>query len=87
MTKRIAILMTTFLLAGAAQAQDKTDRELQVRYKGVTEIDFATLDVQGTMVKPEIKYISNLTGAEFGSLIKPRIDFKPEMNHSIDEIK
>lgn len=84
---RTAWMMAGLLLAGTAQAQDKTDRELEVRYKGVTEIDFSTLDVQGQLVRPQLEYINTLTGMTHKSLIKPRVEFDREMKHSVDEIK
>ena len=86
MTRWIAaaglLTLSTTALAGPNDV-DKRD----IRFAPITEIEFRGVDLEGKIVKPAVRLVDNRTGLVFESMVKPRVDFVPEMRASIDEIK
>jgi hypothetical protein len=77
-------MLLLILNLSIAQAQE-TDKK--VTYSQRTEIDFEALDITGEMVKPTGALIQTRQTATFNPLIQIRMDFKPEMSQSVNNIK
>jgi hypothetical protein len=79
-----------FLIAGAfgnAMAEDKVIHEAdRTVYKQKTVIDFNDVTLEGDLTKPEGSYILNRKKTRFGSLIKLRDNFAPELQKSVDNL-
>ncbi|MHB1843822.1 MAG: hypothetical protein ACYCWW_03175 [Deltaproteobacteria bacterium] len=74
--------------APAAFAQDdkivhEADKTV---YKKKTVIDFNDVTLEGDLTKPEGSYILNRKKTKFGSLIKLRDNFNPELQKSVDNL-
>jgi hypothetical protein len=70
-----------------ARAQDKVVHEDdKVVFKKKTVIDFNDVTLEGDLTKPEGSYILNRRKAKFGSLIKLRENFEPELQKSVDNL-
>ena len=77
-----AALALTTLSAGYTIAQTKVriiKGEDKVIFKKNTKIDFDGGAIEGEIVKPEGSYTVERSRARFESLIKPRMNFNPEM--------
>jgi len=73
--------------ATTALAQDKVvHEEDKVVFKKKTVIDFNDVTLEGDLTKPEGSYILNRRKAKFGSLIKLRENFEPELQKSVDNL-
>jgi hypothetical protein len=71
----------------SAQEEDKVVREPdKTVYKKKTVIDFNDVTLEGDLTKPEGSYILNRRATKFGSLIKLRADFNPELQKSVDNL-
>lgn len=78
-------MISLLLLASIARgADDESDR---VTYKKKTEIDFEDLEIEGVLQKPQSALILDRKKASFNPLIKIRVDWKDEIEQSVDEIK
>jgi hypothetical protein len=93
MTKKLMIPMAalvlqgTLVVASSARAQDKVVHEDdKVVFKKKTVIDFNDVTLEGDLTKPEGSYILNRRKAKFGSLIKLRENFEPELQKSVDNL-
>jgi hypothetical protein len=93
MTKKLMIpvvalvLQGTLVIASSARAQDKVVHEDdKVVFKKKTVIDFNDVTLEGDLTKPEGSYILNRRKAKFGSLIKLRENFEPELQKSVDNL-
>jgi hypothetical protein len=93
MTKKLMIpvvalvLQGTLTIASSARAQDKVVHEDdKVVFKKKTVIDFNDVTLEGDLTKPEGSYILNRRKAKFGSLIKLRENFEPELQKSVDNL-
>lgn len=85
---RFAVVFGLSLLATSAFAGDDKDRkEVEVRYKAITELDLTGVELTAPVVKPNIGWINQLNHLEFDSLVKLRKDFKPEMRSSVAEVR
>ncbi|HCF61726.1 MAG TPA: hypothetical protein DFS52_27485 [Myxococcales bacterium] len=87
--KRFLALMTVatvILGAPAAFAQDVIQEADKTVYKKKTVIDFNDVTLEGELTKPEGSYLLNRKRTRFGSLIKLRNDFLPELQKSVDNL-
>jgi hypothetical protein len=91
--KRLMIAVAALALPGTlgfanyATAQDKVVHEDdKVVFKKKTVIDFNDVTLEGDLTKPEGSYILNRRKAKFGSLIKLRENFEPELQKSVDNL-
>ncbi|MHA2403218.1 MAG: hypothetical protein ACXADH_09540 [Candidatus Kariarchaeaceae archaeon] len=75
-------MLNLLLIATLSHAE-----ETQIVYKQKTEIDFEGVDVEGELVKPEGRLITEREVAKFNPLIKLRYDFNEEMSQSVNDIK
>jgi len=78
-------MITLLLLASIARGAD--DEDSKVVYKSKTEIDFEDLEIEGVLQKPQSALILDRKKASFNPLIKIRVDWKDEIEQSVDEIK
>ncbi len=76
--------MILYFLMALAYGQD-TDKQIQ--YQKRTEIDFEALDIEGEMVKPQGSLLMERQKTKFNPLIELRMDWNPEMNDSVRQIK
>ena len=87
--KRFLASMTVaavILGAPAAFAQDVIQEADKTVYKKKTVIDFNDVTLEGELTKPEGSYLLNRKRTRFGSLIKLRNDFLPELQKSVDNL-
>ncbi len=63
------------------------DTDKQIQYQKRTEIDFEALDIEGEMVKPQGSLLMERQKTNFNPLIELRLDWGPEMNDSVRQIK
>jgi len=71
----------------SAQEDDKVVHEPdKTVYKKKTVIDFNDVTLEGDLTKPEGSYILNRRATKFGSLIKLRDNFNPELQKSVDNL-
>jgi hypothetical protein len=79
-----AITVTT---GSAFGEEDKVIHEAdRTVYKQKTVIDFNDVTLEGDLTKPEGSYILNRKKTRFGSLIKLRDNFAPELQKSVDNL-
>ena len=84
---KVAIVVTSLGISGAAFAQEKVVREADsTSYKKKTIIDFSDVTIQGELTKPEGSYLLNRKKTSFKSLLKIRGNFLPELFNSIDNL-
>lgn len=57
-----------------------------VMYKDKTVYDFDADEVVGTMVSPDSVMVDGRLGPKFGSMLKPRTSFQPELLKSVDSL-
>ncbi|MGI5860685.1 MAG: hypothetical protein ACOX6T_01360 [Myxococcales bacterium] len=77
---------TVILGAPAAFAQNVIQEADKTVYKKKTVIDFNDVTLEGELTKPEGSYLLNRKKTRFGSLIKLRNDFLPELQKSVDNL-
>jgi hypothetical protein len=83
----LAGAVTTFSRPALAQDDDKVVHEAdRTVYKKKTVIDFNDVTLEGDLTKPEGSYILNRRATKFGSLIKLRDNFNPELQKSVDNL-
>ncbi|HUB08963.1 MAG TPA: hypothetical protein VMB50_18285 [Myxococcales bacterium] len=86
----LAVLLGTLLALptpALAQDDDKVVHEAdKTVYKKKTVIDFNDVTLEGDLTKPEGSYILNRRATKFGSLIKLRDNFNPELQKSVDNL-
>ena len=86
------IVLTVMLMGGVAHGQDvfATPGDAapagNVEYRKVTEYDFDADVVEGSFVRPEGEFFSGNGNQAYGSLIRIREDFVPEMLKSAEDI-
>lgn len=74
------LMLINFAFAGE-------EKEERVIYRSKTEIDFEDLEIEGILQKPQSALVLERKKANFNPLIKLRVDWKDEMDQSVDEIK
>lgn len=85
---RKIILIAALLFAQPAKAGDKTEEDdRKIQYKQKTEIDFESLDISATLIKPAGSLVIERKQASFNPLIKLRTNFNEEIEQSTDDIK
>ncbi len=92
--RSLALILAAFAAAIAvgappavAQDDDKVVHESdKTVYKKKTVIDFNDVTLEGDLTKPEGSYILNRRQTKFGSLIKLRDNFNPELQKSVDNL-
>ncbi len=82
------VAIASFSLTGSAFAgESKVIQEAdKTVYKKKTVIDFNDVTLEGELTKPEGSYLLNRKKTKFGSLIKLRNDFLPELQKSVDNL-
>jgi hypothetical protein len=88
MKRSLAALVVAVTLLGtsnslAAEVIQEADKTV---YKKKTVIDFNDVTLEGELTKPEGSYLLNRKKTRFGSLIKLRNDFLPELQKSVDNL-
>ncbi len=78
------MILLLALMNIAFAADDEEDR---VVYKKTTEIDFEDLEIEGVLQKPQSALVLERKKANFNPHNKLRVDWKDEMEQSVDEIK
>lgn len=84
---RKIILIAALLFVQPAKAGDKTQEDRKIVYKQTTQIDFESLDVSATLIKPAGSLVIERKQASFNPLIKLRTNFNEEIEQSTDDIK
>lgn len=90
--KFCVVAVSMMLMTGLAFGQDTfampTEGESggNVEYRKVTEYDFEADVVEGSFVRPEGEFFSGNGNQAYGSLIRIREDFVPEMLKSAEDI-
>ncbi len=69
--------------AAEPQVVQEPDKTL---YKKKTVIDFNDVTLEGELTRPEGSYVINRKKTKFGSLVKLRRDFLPELQRSVDNL-
>jgi hypothetical protein len=82
-----ALAALVLLAPGMAFAQERDEQGREIRYEEKTVIDFDAIDVEGELVKPEEKLLTERDRARFNPLIRLRENFDVEMKQSVDEVK
>jgi hypothetical protein len=83
---RTFVLILALFFPFPANAQERGDNERFV-YKQRTEIDFDGVDIQGTLVIPQVTLLLDRRAASFNPLIKLRENWNLEMKESIRTMK
>ena len=85
---RCVLSACLLLCASGAFAGDQATVDRTYDVPPVTKVDFEDgLKLEGKTVRPAIRLINPVTREPFESLVRPRLDFKPEMNASVELIK
>lgn len=79
------LLFASLAFAGDNDLDEDSDR--RVVYKQKTEIDFESLEVEGTLVKPSSSLVLERKKAAFNPLVKIRTGWVDMIDESIDEAK
>lgn len=79
------LLFASLAFAGDDNLDEDSDRKIV--YKQRTEIDFESLEVEGTLVKPSSSLVLERKKAAFNPLVKIRTDWVDMIEESIDEAK
>ncbi|MGQ0505317.1 MAG: hypothetical protein ACT4TC_08350 [Myxococcaceae bacterium] len=79
----VAILMLGSVPALAQKVVQEADKTV---YRKKTVIDFTDVTVEGELTKPEGSYVLNRKKTRFGTLIKIRDNFAPELQKSVDNL-
>ena len=84
----LLVAITWGVMAQSSGAQeDKIVHEAdKTVFKKKTVIDFNDVTLEGDLTKPEGSYILNRKKTKFGSLIKLRDNFVPELQKSVDNL-
>ena len=90
--KFTGIVLSILLASGVALGQDsftmptEGESDGNVEYRKVTEYDCEADVVEGSFVRPEGEFFSGNGNQAYGSLIRIREDFVPEMLKSAEDI-
>lgn len=77
--------VAAFTLLSLSAPEQPVEKD-QMVYKTKTIIDFSELQIAGEIAKPEGSYISSRKDTKFKSLIRLRMDFRPELLTSMDAL-
>ena len=81
------LLLLTLNLAQATDDVERNERGERVVYRNKTEIDFEDLEIEGILQKPQSALVLERKKAQFNPLIQLRLNFNPEIEQSVDDIK
>ena len=84
---RATALLGLSLLPFTALAQEEPAETPKVRYAERTEIEFQEFEIDGELISPPIKIVSERRGGVYGTLFHTRTDFNEELNNSINDIR
>ncbi|MFT4977237.1 MAG: hypothetical protein ACI8S6_003142 [Myxococcota bacterium] len=89
MLQRALILSLVLTSTAFAQQDEVTDEPTPViTYRDVTILDIdSDLEIEGTLVRPEVLMMSGVKRGQFASMISLRTDFNSEMSSSVEEIR
>ena len=79
----LMFILSTLTMAFAQSPETTTP----VEYAKETIVDFVGTEVEGSVVKPQMSFITTWEPAREGSLLTLRTSFDMEMSQSIDNIK
>ena len=91
-SKLSATVIVLLMVSGSALGQEdftiptEGSANTNVEYRKVTEYDFEADVVEGSFVRPEGEFFSGNGNQAYGSLIRIREDFVPEMLKSAEDI-
>ena len=80
-------MVLALLLIFSSTAHGGDDEDRKVIYKSTTEIDFEDLEIEGNLQKPQSALVLERKKAQFNPLIQLRLNFNPEIEQSVDDIK
>ena len=86
MTRKLAILIGSFMISAVFATAATPALAQDVSYKKETKYDFDDDMVEGDLVKPDGEMIGSAGKAKHSSLIKVRQHFIPEMLKSAEDI-
>jgi len=73
--------------AGADEVKTRVVKEAdKTIYRKRSVVDFSEVNVEGELSRPEGSYVINRRKTGFGSRIKLRADFAPELQKSVDHL-
>lgn len=81
------LLLLTLNLAQASDDVERNEKGERVVYRNKTEIDFEDLEIEGILQKPQSALVLERKKAQFNPLIQLRLNFNPEIEQSVDDIK
>lgn len=81
------LLLSLLLLPSDVHADDEDTQDRKIVYKQKTEIDFESLEVEGTLLRPSSALVLERKQAAFNPLVKIRTDWNDLIEESIDEAK
>lgn len=71
------------VFAGCLALMGQTETEYEQR----TVLDFSEVEITGEVIRPEGSYLHSRGRTRFESLIRTRIDFRPELLRSIEQLE
>jgi hypothetical protein len=81
-------LLLFVVLGSTAFAQADEDTEVSpVEYKDVTVLSFTDVEIEATLVAPQLRMLTEVRRGQFAPMIKLRTDFTPEMQQSTQDIQ
>lgn len=83
---RMLVLAAVVCVAGPAMAQTVIQGEDMVVYKTVTKIDATEAPIEGTPDKPGDLFVTAPHKAKFGSMLRLRAHFQPELAASVSHL-
>ena len=81
------LLLLTLNLAQASDDVERNEKGERVVYRNKTEIDFEDLEIEGILQKPQSALVLERKKAQFNPLIQLRLNFNPEIEQTVDDIK
>jgi hypothetical protein len=86
MIRRSLLLFVVLGSTAFAQADEETDAS-PVEYKDVTVLSFTDVEIEATLVAPQLRMLTEVRRGQFAPMIKLRTDFTPEMQQSTQDIQ
>jgi hypothetical protein len=86
MIRRSLLLFVVLGSTAFAQADEETEAS-PVEYKDVTVLSFTDVEIEATLVAPQLRMLTEVRRGQFAPMIKLRTDFTPEMQQSTQDIQ
>ena len=86
MIRRSLLLFVVLGSTAFAQADEETEVS-PVEYKDVTVLSFTDVEIEATLVAPQLRMLTEVRRGQFAPMIKLRTDFTPEMQQSTQDIQ